>query len=261
MIVVVSFVVAQLAGKLAVDVARAFTHVDAHALAGSSVLPARVIVPSMLASELVLLLAAFLTPLVLAVPVRQTLGLYAARPRVFIAAAVGTVMLGPLGDFLMASLSRFLPGLTLGVVPALHEIARSLPLWLLWPAFALMPGAGEELIFRGVLQRAAGRSAFAIWLSGCAFAAFHVDPVHVVGVLPLGLFLAWTAQRSGTLVTLVAHVVSNSVALLAIQADTLDVGYGTGREMPWPWVVVSLGVVAFAALVIVQATAQEPRSE
>ena len=53
----------------------------------------------------------------------------------------------------------------------------------------------------------------AVLVSGTAFALFHVDPVHVVGVLPLGLFLSWVAQRSNTSVTIFAHVANNSIAL------------------------------------------------
>ncbi len=249
-----AFLGAQLAAKLAVDIAGTLITHGTRLHAVSSAGSAESIVASMLASELVLLMAAVAQPLSLALPVRATLGLHGASPEVFAAASVGTVMLGPLGDVLMNAMAQLFPGLTLGVVPALHELAQRLPLWLLWPAFALMPGAAEELLFRGLLQRAAGRSLGAVVLSGVAFALFHVDPVHVAGVLPLGLFLAWVAYRSSTLVTLVAHVVNNSVAILTIHSATLDVGYGTDRELPPSFVALSLGVVAVCVAVVVRGT-------
>jgi membrane protease YdiL (CAAX protease family) len=252
--VIVAFVAAQLAAKLSADVAGTLVHHGTKLHSVRGVASAEVIVPSMLASQLVLLLAALSAPLSLALPVRTTLRLHAAAPEVFVAASLGTVMLGPLGDVLMTTMARVFPGATLGVVPALHEIARKLPIWALWPAFAFMPGVAEELLFRGVLQGAAGRSVFAVLLSGVGFALFHVDPVHVAGVLPLGLFLAWVAQRSSTLVTLVAHVANNTIAVLTIHTATLDVGYGTERELPWPWVVVSLGLVAVCMRVVAQST-------
>jgi membrane protease YdiL (CAAX protease family) len=245
---VAGFILAQLAGKLVGDVARAITH------ARGSSLTAGVVVPSMLASELALLLVALIVPLSAAVPLRRSLGLRPAHPAVFVAAGIGTVMLGPLGDFLMGVLSRLLPDFTLGVVPTLHDLAQRLPVVWLWPTFALLPGLAEELLFRGVLQRAIRARTASILVSGCAFALFHADPVHVVGVLPLGLFLAWAAARSSTLVTIFAHVLNNTLALVAIQSETLDVGYGSERPMPITWLLFSLGLFAASAVWLAQLT-------
>ncbi|MET0385296.1 MAG: CPBP family intramembrane glutamic endopeptidase, partial [Polyangiales bacterium] len=244
----VAFVLAQLFGKLAGDVARQVTHASAGALT------AGVVVPSMLASELALVLVSVLVPLLAARPVRESLGLEGAAPAVMLATGVGTVMLGPLGDKLMSVFSTYFPDLTLGVVPALHELAQRLPLIWLWPTFALLPGLAEELLFRGVLQRAVPGPRAAVLVSGCAFALFHVDPVHVVGVLPLGLFLAWAAARSSTTVTIAAHVLNNSVALLALQHAELDVGFGAERALPTEWLLVSLVVFAAAAYTLAQLT-------
>lgn len=249
--VVVAFLVAQLLGQVAGDVARSITH------AGHDALTAAVVVPSMLASELGLLLVALIVPLTAAKPVRAALGLEAARLPVILAAAVGTIMLGPIGDRAMSLLSERFPDFTLGVVPTLHELAQKLPLHLLWPAFALLPGLAEELLFRGVLQRSLPSPRVGIVVAGSAFALFHVDPVHVVGVLPLGLFLSWAAARSCTTVSVVAHVLNNSVALLSIQHADLDVGYGSEQELPTEYVVVSLIIFAIAAYALARLT-REP---
>lgn len=246
--VVIAFLVAQLLGKLAADVARAIMHVDADDLS------AGVVVPSMLASEGGLLLVALLVPLTAAQPVRATLGLCAAHLPVMLAAAVGTIMLGPLGDRAMSLLSELFPDFTLGVIPTLNELAHNLPMAWLWPSFAVLPGLAEELLFRGVLQRSIPSRIVGIGVAGCAFALFHVDPVHVVGVLPLGLFLSWVASRSCTTVTVVAHVLNNSVALLSIQSAELDVGYGSAQQLPTEWLAVSLCVFALAAYAVARLT-------
>jgi membrane protease YdiL (CAAX protease family) len=238
---VVAFVLAQLFGKLAGDVARSVTH------AASGALTAGVVVPSMLASEFALVVVALVVPLAAARPLQEALGLYAAPAGMVTAAAVGTVMLGPLGDYCMTLFSDVFPGFSLGVVPTLHELAQRLPLVWLWPTFALLPGLAEELLFRGVLQRSIRRRRLSVWVSGCAFALFHVDPVHVVGVLPLGLFLAWAAARSCTTVTILAHIINNSVALVTIQSADLDMGYGSDNPLPAEWILVSLGIFAAAA--------------
>ena len=246
--VVVGFLVAQLLGQLAAQVARAVLHL------GPRENTPFVIVPSMLASEGGLLLVSLLVPLTAAKPVRSALGLHGAPLPVYIATAVGTVMLGPVGDRLMTLFSEHFPELTLGVLPALHELARSLPLPLLWPTFALLPGVAEELLFRGVLQRSIPSRRVGIVAAGCAFAAFHVDPVHVVGVLPLGLFLSWSAARSCTTVSIVAHVLNNSVAVLSLQHAELDVGYGSDKALPTEWVLVSLLIFAAAAYALARLT-------
>jgi uncharacterized protein len=248
-----AFVFAQLFGKIAADIARALSHGTAAPLS------APIVIPSLLASELALLGVALALPLLSALPLQAALGLKAAKPRVFVAATLGTVMLGPLGDRLMSAFAALFPTLTLGVVPALHELAQQLPLALLWPAFALVPGLSEELLFRGVLQRAILRPRLAIVVSGCAFALFHVDPVHVVGVLPLGLFLAWSAQRSSsTLVSIVAHVLNNSVAVISIQSSSLDMGYGSEQQLPWTWVAASLVLFGLAARLLWRDTTPPP---
>ena len=249
----VAFITAQLFGKLAGDVARAVTH------AADNAMTAGVVVPSMLASELALLVVSLLVPLVAAKPVRESLGLTAASLPVVVLAGLGTVMLGPIGDRAMSVFSELFPKLTLGVVPSLHELALRLPLAWLWPSFALLPGMAEELLFRGVLQRSFERKALGIAVAGSAFALFHVDPVHVIGVLPLGVFLSWVAARSCTTVTIVAHVLNNSIAVLAIRHAELDVGFGSDRPLPTSWLPVSLMLFALCALALYQLTRPAPQ--
>lgn len=169
---------------------------------------------------------------------------------VFLAAALGTVALGPLADLLMASMAAWLPGWTLGSMHLLHDLAQRHSAWVLWPFLALLPGVAEEVFFRGMLQRAFVRPNVAISVSAGAFALFHLDPHHVMGVLPLGFFLSWVAQRHGLAVTVFAHVVNNTVALCSAQVPDLDVGYGTETPLPFYWVPVGLVTAAFAMRVL-----------
>jgi len=57
-------------------------------------------------------------------------------------------------------------------------------------------------------------------------------------------------SRCGTLATIVSHVANNTAAIAAVQSETLDVGYGTDKPMPWPWLPVSLLVTAACVAVI-----------
>lgn len=203
------------------------------------------------ASSVLLGGAAALTPAVARVPLPPALGLGPARWPLYLAAPVGTLALSPVSDLLMQLMAKVAPDLTLGGLEALVRLSQEQPLWLLLPFVALLPGVGEELFFRGMLQRAFGRGAVAITVSALAFSFIHVDPHHVAGVLPLGFFFAWVAARAGsTWPTIVCHVVNNAAATIAPRFSALEVGYGTDRPMPWQAAVVGVAVAAVAALVI-----------
>jgi membrane protease YdiL (CAAX protease family) len=74
----------------------------------------------------------------------------------------------------------------------------------------------EELAFRGHLLsalRLRARPASAIALSALAFAALHLDPVRLPGLLFLGGLYGWLTWRSGSLYPAVlAHAVNNAAA-------------------------------------------------
>ncbi|TVP98418.1 MAG: CPBP family intramembrane metalloprotease [Planctomycetaceae bacterium] len=84
----------------------------------------------------------------------------------------------------------------------------------------LMPGVCEELVFRGYLQtrlvKAWGPLA-GLCVASVLFAGFHFDPVHVLGVLPLGFYFGWLAWSSGSIFpAMFAHFVNNLIGVLAI---------------------------------------------
>ncbi len=244
---------AQIAGGMVAALLRAWLFARA-AHTHHAAPQAAVVVPALLASAATLITISLLAPTLAQVPLRRALGLRRAPWSCYLAAAVGTVMLGPTADAMMRAMQELLPDLSLGVVPMLHDLVRDMPVALAWPAFALLPGISEELLFRGLLQTAAERTRFAIALSALSFALFHLDPHHIAGVLPLGFFLAWVASRCGTLVTICAHVANNTAAIAALHSSTFDVGYGTEAPMPLSWLPASLAVVALCAVVIVRAT-------
>jgi len=252
-------VLAQMAGAVCADLLRAMLRVQGATPAQLERSPF-VIIPAMLASTSTLLTVTLFAPRVHGSDVRSAFGLRPAPPFAFASAALGTVMLGPSADWLMSVVAERFPDATLGVVPMLNDIVEHASLWIVWPAFALMPGISEELAFRGLLQNALRPGLRAIAVSGIAFALFHVDPHHVAGVLPLGLFLAWVGARAGTYVTAFAHVVNNSVAILAVRTEALDVGYGTDQPMPASWLPASLVLAAASAWLLVRVTPGRARA-
>lgn len=86
------------------------------------------------------------------------------------------------------------------------------------------PSVCEELFFRGWLQRrlrVAWGSGVSIALSGAIFAAYHMEPLHVLGVLPIGLWIAWWAERSrSTWVAIACHAANNGLALVLMHVES-----------------------------------------
>ena len=89
-------------------------------------------------------------------------------------------------------------------------------------SLAVMAGLAplvEELVFRGLLYGwlAGNWGTTVAWvLSSLAFSAAHIEPAHVLLVLPLGLWLGWLRRRTDSLwPSLVAHMVNNGLAVAA----------------------------------------------
>ena len=90
------------------------------------------------------------------------------------------------------------------------------------PSLAVIAGLAplvEELVFRGLLYGwVAGRwGTVAAWIvSSLAFAAAHVEPAHIILVLPLAVWFGWLRRRTDSLLpSLVAHMVNNGFAVAA----------------------------------------------
>jgi membrane protease YdiL (CAAX protease family) len=100
-----------------------------------------------------------------------------------------------------------------GFVREPNQLVRSLLL------LAVLAPLVEELVFRGLLYGwVAGRwgGTAGLIVSSLLFAAAHVEPAHVVLVLPLGLLFGWLRRRTDSLLpSLFSHIANNGFALLA----------------------------------------------
>ena len=86
-------------------------------------------------------------------------------------------------------------------------------------AVGIAPAVGEELFFRGFLQRGLTNrigAAGAILISAFAFGIAHLDPVQGAAAAVLGLYLGAVAQLGGGVRPAIAcHAANNLVAVLA----------------------------------------------
>lgn len=125
---------------------------------------------------------------------------------------------------------------------------------------AVLPAIGEELLFRGVIQRIftnwTKNYHWGIWITAFLFSAMHMQfygflPRMVLGAM-FGYLLVWT----GTMwVPILAHFVNNTMGVLGyyfinkglISKDIDE--FGTGQEQI-PLVILSLSIVGFLLFLI-----------
>lgn len=122
-------------------------------------------------------------------------------------------------------------------------------------ALGLAPAVGEELFFRGLVQRgleARFGAGVAIPVAAILFAAVHGDAVHALAALVLGLYLGAVAHLSGSIRSAIACHAANNLAAVGIGAfGPLDVGVSLAG-------VSALLAAALAALWIVWRSGRRP---
>ena len=83
---------------------------------------------------------------------------------------------------------------------------------------AVVPALGEELFFRGTIQRLLSDwkgALFAIWITAFVFSAIHMQFYGFLPRMLLGAFLGYLLLWSGSLwLLIIAHFVNNSVAVV-----------------------------------------------
>lgn len=145
---------------------------------------------------------------------------------------------------------------------ALSELTRVLTnfqsqqdLMLAFVVIALLPGIGEELVFRGLIQnelkRSTGNAHVAIWVGAFLFSAIHMQFFGFAPRMLLGALFGYLYQWSGNLwVPMFAHFFHNGFTLVVMylaQTNVIELDIESNEAAPLPWVVVGL-VSTFALL-------------
>ncbi len=128
---------------------------------------------------------------------------------------------------------------------ALTESFLEMPSWI-YLAFnlfmiALLPAVGEELIFRGVLQRGLqrinGNPHLSIWVAAILFSAMHMQFLGFFPRLLMGVAMGYLLYWSGNLwYPIIAHFTNNAMAVIlaygiqhgSIQPEIENAGIGNG---------------------------------
>lgn len=182
-------------------------------------LPGEVSVPTTFvlvaaASQLAIFASAIIPAILSPVPFRERLGLVPAQGSwtIYPLAMFGAMFPQAIGVGLAYLLAIPFPTDISGG-PLFNEIspAMSVPFVLF---ISLVPAIGEELLFRGYIQRRLlerWSPALAIGIASTIFALFHVMPHWVVSIFPLGIWLGVVAWRSGSIYPgMLCHAFANA---------------------------------------------------
>lgn len=94
--------------------------------------------------------------------------------------------------------------------------------WLTFALSVILAPIIEEIIFRGVLFPAISKRyglVSGVVISSFVFTLVHIDPINMISVLPLGVFLAIMYQRTGSIYPgMMLHASWNFMVLLIAQS-------------------------------------------
>jgi membrane protease YdiL (CAAX protease family) len=119
---------------------------------------------------------------------------------------------------------------------------------------SILPGIGEELVFRGIIQREFYRASrnihVSIWVSAAIFSAIHMQFYGFVPRMLLGALFGYIYYWSGSLtMSMIAHLFNNGMMVVALyfyQQGALDIDVESTEAAPWP--IVATSAAATAAL-------------
>ena len=146
-----------------------------------------------------------------------------SRPRVAVAAGIGSLSVGWFAGWIGQIISDILPQnteSTLDLMVAVLSQDDPFGRGLFIIAICLSAPLGEELAFRGFLWSQLSRvfPAWGVWLlTSGLFAFYHLDPVQSPALLPTALFLGWLRWRGGSVwYSVLGHVLNNLLASILI---------------------------------------------
>lgn len=127
---------------------------------------------------------------------------------------------------------------------------------LAFVVIAILPGIGEELVFRGLLQpelhRATKNIHLAIWISAIMFSAIHMQFFGFLPRVLLGALFGYLYYWSGDLrISMFAHFINNGFSVWMMylyQLGVVDMDLETPEAAPWS-VVVGFTILTFGLLV------------
>ena len=120
-------------------------------------------------------------------------------------------------------------------------------------AIAIVGPVLEELLFRGAITKALLQQynpTKAILISALLFGAFHINPAQILPAFLIGILLAWTYYKTGSLIPCIfMHILNNSLSVY------LSIKYPEAENMDdlisgTPYLIILIGAIVLLAGVI-----------
>ena len=117
---------------------------------------------------------------------------------------------------------------------------------------AVLPGLGEEILFRGVLQRRlqslVGNPHAAIWIAATIFSAIHIQFFGFFPRMLLGALFGYVYYWSGSLwYAIIAHFMYNGTTIVLLylhQHGVIDTDIDATQSVPWSTAALSVAIGA-----------------
>jgi len=135
----------------------------------------------------------------------------------------------------------------LKITKAFLDMKSVLALFINLFVVAILPGIGEELLFRGVLQNVLKKIFsnyhISIWITAIIFSAMHIQFLGFIPRMLLGALFGYIYVWSGSLwISMIAHFINNGAAVLMgyfISINSLDASLDTmGSNYKELWIVI-----------------------
>ena len=115
---------------------------------------------------------------------------------------------------------------------------------------AIIPGIGEEFVFRGLIQNhvygISKNIHVAIWVSALLFSLFHMQFYGLVPRMLLGALFGYLYYFSGNIIyPIIAHFFNNGFTLVMLylfQQNMVEYNIEDTEVMPWSQVIFSVGI-------------------
>ena len=115
---------------------------------------------------------------------------------------------------------------------------------------AIIPGIGEEFVFRGLVQnhvyRISNNIHIAIWAGALLFSLFHLQFYGLVPRMLLGALFGYLYYFSGNIIyPMIAHFFNNGFTLVMLylyQQKVVEYNIDDTEVLPWPQVIFSAGI-------------------
>ncbi|HET7152333.1 MAG TPA: CPBP family intramembrane glutamic endopeptidase [Candidatus Kapabacteria bacterium] len=182
-------------------------------------------------------------------------------------AVLGTILIIPIGSFISNALQQYfhINNNMEDLEAKIFAAHSGLEFFFLVIVVAVTPAICEEFFFRGYVQRTFERTigVHSIALAGVLFGLFHFEPLGLLTLTMIGIWLGYVYYRSKSLLpNMAAHFTNNFIALyLMYKAPMLfGVNVQSDDQIPFFWLLLTIPLLGAVAWIYYRITTSREES-